>query len=234
MTSVSRRWSIDRFLRHRWVRFLHRSRELLVTLLFYMGLIATPFGEPELAVRYEVIKLHPPSSLVAREGEPSTTVLDPDDDESLRAILESASMMIIYLENTTSKTIEDLELHVRARSVAGVALHSNSSRIMRQDEQPQVQDLEEGVVTLQHLELVPPQSYIEVILWGDFMDEVGKRPLEVRASAESIDIDRQKKSSGIALLVEENANFLFMALFALGLVLLLKRIGSVEVDDADG
>ncbi len=194
-------------------------REIVLVLFFYFGFAR--FSRPALEVTYQVDRLYPPIAAadhIKNAGERESA--DGNTPNVLSQLVNSRDILRVTIRNTSSDSIDELDLQVDGFTVADVALHSDSSRIMADRQKLAAFEISDNfTIRFPNLKSIPPKARMTMILWGDFHTFLWRGPVRLSAATKSVTVRAQGTTSGVRLFVADHLSLLGIFL-AVGLLLL--------------
>jgi hypothetical protein len=198
-------------------------KELWLLGTFWLATVEAPFDRPMLEVTYRLDSLYPP---IAAEGHVNKAIEDTNQPSdcvgALSGLVKSPDLLYLRIRNNSSATIEEVDIQIDAFTVADVALHSNSSRIMAdRQELTSLKIADDCIATFPKFTSIPPKAQVSMILWGDFHTFRLRELVRVSSTAKTTTVARQGTASGLGLFLATHLAwigvFVAVALLLIGL-----------------
>lgn len=218
---------------HPAFRIANTMRELIALAVFYFGILKNPLGKFELEASYSVSDLSSP--MEAARVLDSLTHLDVRLADKVRGTLQSPQLMRVEVENKTSHPLSSLELQiVGVMNLTDVSVTTNSEHFKGREATVFKSRLSEDVLSFPFFDSLPPDTRVELLLWGRFAAVGFGDAVQVRSTAARPRVQKSQPIDGLRLVFAQNLGVLSLVTVAVLVLVSLRRLAGFRAKRSHG
>ena len=202
-------------------KYIVKFKELVAILVFLWLAFVSPL-RPDVKITYKNQPFRPPFNAIDALAE----IPDSNNKTVWADFLGTSRMAVVDIANCKNERIVDFELEILGiEAVSGIGGRTTSSRL-----DANLTDLlthsisHKGVLHFPNLTEIPPRAKLWIVIYGSFHETPFGTPIRAHASAEKINIRRERGLSGFALFIGANARTILIVILVTAVLVGLRRV----------